>query len=379
MNFFSQTLFRKITFWFLTFVASCALILFALRSFDVFHFRFLEVAVYLGTALVFSLVLFGLLFSRPLYLIVKQMEALLTGRPYKKIYTDRIDEIGVLAHFFNEVTSHMSSFTRQVQDGERMAQELDTAASIQRSILPLQAPVVPGLIVTAKNRPAVEVGGDSFDFVTFGDRTFFYIGDVAGHGAAAGLIMSMVNMLVYTYGEVFESPYDLMVHLNRQLKRRIPATRFMTMVMMKWDHVKKTLSYVGAGHEHILVFRAQKGIVEIIKTGGVALGMIPDNSGVIREIPLDLAVNDMILLYTDGISEARNMSGEMFGLQRLQDSFLRYGVQYNPEGIAQHIADDLAHFMQGHKADDDMSLIVVKYVGDGQISTTEVGQPTDWK
>lgn len=377
MKFFRITLERKIFFIFGALAALGIGGFYLLREKAIFDFRLISF-VFGGTLLI-ALSLYWWLFSRPLYTVLRQMEGVLTGRPYKKIYTDRVDEIGVLAHFFNEVTRNLSSFTAKLQEGERMAGELSLAAQLQRSILPLSAPIIPGLLVTAKTRPAAEVGGDNFDFLTVGNRTFFYLGDVTGHGVPAGLIMSMVNMLIYTYAELYENSYDIVVNVNRQLKRRIQATRFMTMVMMKWDHEKKKLSYVGAGHEHILVFRPKTGTVDVIRSGGIALGMVPDNSKLVQEIPLELTEGDTVLLYSDGITEAKNMNGEMFGLSRLQESFQRYSAQYNPEGVAQHIADDLGHFVQGHQPEDDMSLIIVKYIGDQTVEQKDRAQETGWQ
>lgn len=372
MKFLRLTLGRKLFLFYLAVAVIAAVVIYVLK---------LDMKIFMGVVggvLILGLLGFWLHVSRPLYIVLRQMEALLTGRPYKKIFTDRVDEVGIFAHFFNEVTRNMSSFTGKLQEGARMADELNIAAQLQRSILPLSAPVVPGLLVTAKTRSAAEVGGDNFDFLTVANRTFFYIGDVTGHGVPAGLIMSMVNMLMYTYAELYENPYDIVVNVNRQLKRRIQATRFMTMTMMKWDHATRKLTYVGAGHEHILVFRAKTGIVDVIKSGGIALGMVPDNSALVKEIPLDLAEGDTVLLYSDGITEARNMNGEMFGLQRLQESLQRYAPQYNPEGISQHVADDVGHFMEGHQPDDDMSLIIVKYVGDQAVEQKDLGQATSW-
>ncbi|MEK7544534.1 MAG: SpoIIE family protein phosphatase [Patescibacteria group bacterium] len=360
MKFFDLTLLRKYITLSVVMTGVLCGVLLVLRSLEIITFVLLPFFIAFGVFFVLSVFLFWHSISRPLFLILRQMEALLSGRPYKKIYTDRVDEVGVLAHFFNEVTKHLSSFTGEIQQGERMKEELSTAAAIQRSILPSTTPVLPGLLVSANTRPAAEVGGDSFDFVTTGDRTIFYVGDVTGHGVPAGLIMTMVNMLVYTYGEIYPNIYDLMVSLNRQLKRRIQNARYMTMVMMQWNHVEKKLSYVGAGHEHILVFRSKTGMVEVIKTGGIALGMVPDASKLIQEIPLSLEENDMVLLYTDGITEARNMTGGMFGLERLQESFLRYAAQYNPDGVSQHIVDDLQHFAEGCLPGDDITLIVLK-------------------
>lgn len=298
--------------------------------------------------------------SRPLRLVLQQMQALILGKSYKKIYTDRVDEVGILAHFFNEMTKHLHTFSTQIKEGERMASELEVASNIQRGILPLQAPRVPGLVIAAKTRPAAEVGGDSFDFLTVGDKTFLYIGDATGHGVPAGIVMTIVNTLVYAYAEIATSLKDMMVHVNRHLKRRIQKTLFMSMVMLQWDHTEQIMRFVGAGHEYLLVYRMKTGKVDAIPSGGVALGMSPDISGVIQEAVLPFEDGDMLVLYTDGINECKNVAGELYGLDRLKDGIAKFASQYAPELVLRKIAGELGAFMGQHQPDDDMTIIVVQ-------------------
>lgn len=317
----------------------------------------------LAIFLVYFLLVYYLTVTRPLQIVLQQMEALLLGREYKKIFTSRMDEIGVLAHFFNQVTKSLGKITSKLQEGERMTYELNLAAQLQRDILPLKPPQVPGLDIIAKTRPAAEVGGDNFDFLTVNDKTIMYIGDVTGHGVSAGLIMTMVNTLVYAYAEKSPNIYEIAVNVNRQLKKRIKATLFMTMVMLSYDHKTQQMSYVGCGHEHILVYHTKDASVEDRLSGGIALGMVPDNSKIVKETPIDLKVNDFVLLYTDGITEAKNIQGEMFGLARLKEAVSRYAVQYEPAGVIQHVAEELGHFVGEHVQDDDMTLITVQRTG----------------
>lgn len=316
--------------------------------------------------------------SRPLRAIIVQMEALITGHEYKKFFTDRIDEVGIVAHFFNEVTRNLNTFTHKIQEGDRMASELDVASKLQRDILPLAAPKVPGLIISAKTKPAAEVGGDSFDFLTAGDATYIYVGDATGHGVPAGIVMTIVNTLVYVYAEISSNLLDMMVSVNRHLKQRIQETLFMSMVMLKWDHVKKVMSFVGAGHEYILIYRSKTGTCEAIASGGIALGMVEDNSKLLKEVVLPFEMGDMIILYTDGIVECRDMSGQLFGLERLKAAIGKYASQYSPELTIQKIASEVGSFMNGHQQDDDMTVVIVKHVGDQQVEASQFSLNTTW-
>ncbi len=297
---------------------------------------------------------------RPLALVLDQMEALIAGKPYKKIYTARIDEIGVLAHFFNQVTDGFSEISVDMKDRERMIDELAIAASLQRDILPLSSPQVAGLQLVAKNKPASEVGGDVFNFIFSKDKTYIYIGDVTGHGVAAALIMTMATSLISVFADSCSSAYEILVRVNHYIKRHVKKAMYLTMVMLSWDLKLQRLSYVGAGHEHIVVYHAATGECEAILSGGIALGMVPDNSMLIKEQDIVFDEGDFVVLYSDGIIEARNSAGEMYGLDSLKAAVVEFAPQYSAEGVNYHIAKQVSDFTHGHSQDDDMSLIVIK-------------------
>lgn len=336
------------------------------------------VAIAFGVTILYILVLYFFDFVRPLKIVMAQMQTLLSGKPYKRIYTERIDEVGILAHFFNQVTKGLGEVSYDIKDRERMLGELDLAASLQREILPLENPNIPGLQIVAKNKPATEIGGDSFDYFQAGDKFYIYIGDVTGHGVAGGLIMSMVNSMISIFAEISPSPYDILVKVNKGIKRHVKKTMFMTLVMLCWDQKQQKMSYVGAGHEHILVYRAATGECEAILSGGVALGMVPDNSKVISEKPLILNSGDLIVLYTDGITEAKNRDDEMFGLENLKKSVIEFAPNYSAEGVNYHIAQEVSSFMGDAVQADDITLITIKKEA-GNISDAAIkDKSTKW-
>jgi len=304
--------------------------------------------------------------GRPLKVILGQMKALLTGRKYTRIYTKRLDEIGIIAHFFNEVTKSFEKASSDIREGKRMMNELEVAAQIQKDIMPQGNPKIPGLDVVAKTRSAAELGGDNFDFITKGDHTYIYIGDVTGHGVPAAIVMTMVHTIIHALVDFCSSAYEIVVRTNALLKKSIKSTMFMTMLFYHWDHVAKKMSYVGAGHEHVLVYRAGTGRCEVKPTGGIALGMVPDNSKLVKEVELPLEIDDVIILYTDGITEGRNMAGEMYTLDRLVKAVEQFAPEYSAEGIVNHVAIDYSKFVENHVQDDDVSLIAMKYVGEGK-------------
>lgn len=329
--------------------------------------------------LIYFLAVYWYEIVRPLKTILEEMKALLTGRPYQRIFTKRVDEIGLIAHFFNEVTKNFEKVSHQIMEEKRMMSELEIASQIQKDILPPEVPQIPGLDIVAKTRPAVELGGDNFDFITEKDNTFIYVGDVTGHGVPAALVMAMVHTLIHTFVELYANAFDVVVQTNRRLKSRIKSTMFMTMLMLRWNHTTQKMTYVGAGHEHLLVYRVNQGECEVKMTGGIALGMVPDNSKIVKELELPLEKGDIIILYTDGVTEARNMAGEMFGLERLKKAVEAYAPQYDADGIVFHVARDFSRFVQEHIQEDDVTLIAIKYMGENKTETSSEKKSIVWR
>ncbi len=363
-------------FWFGLLISAVAFYLYKSETTEVPYYYLLGG---LGIFLLFFLMVYYVDIVKPLRAIMPQIQAILTGKSYKRIYTDRVDEIGLVAHFFNQVTKGLGKVSLDLKDRERMLDELTIASQLQRDILPDTTPSVPGMQIAAKSKPATEVGGDSFNVITVGDKTYAYLGDVTGHGVAAGLIMTMVSSLISVFADHYDSALEIIINVNKNIKKHVKKAMFMTLVLLSWDHKNKKLTYVGAGHEHILVYRADTGECESIMSGGVAIGMVPDNSKIVKEKEIKLNEGDYILLYTDGITEARNKDEELYGLERLITRFKEFAAQYTADGVHYHIAKDVSAYMKGHVQDDDITLIVMKrdnkITGEGK----EIEPSTSWK
>lgn len=328
---------------------------------------FIPLPAYAVAAAVGVYVLIAILFIEiwihlPLMKVFREMKYLLAGHPYKKIFTTRIDEVGVLAHFFNEVTKNIERISVDVAEGRRMSKELSVGSDIQKKILPKEVAPVPGLGIFGSTRPASEVGGDSFDIIHSGKNTFIYVGDVTGHGLPAGLIMVMVNTLIRTFSEIYQSGYDIIVNTNRILKQRIEPRRFMTCVLLRWNTEEQKLYYTGAGHEHILIYHKKDGSCEVKQTGGIALGMVPDVSRIVKEEQIPFETGDYLVLYSDGMVEAKNISGEMFGVKRLSEAVTQYGGTSTPDQLFANISKDFGLFVGEQMQEDDITLIALKRV-----------------
>jgi phosphoserine phosphatase RsbU/P len=325
----------------------------------------ITIKFYIGTLVVLSIIFFLLqqyLFVIPLTKITKEVKKLLVGKKYNRIFTKRVDEIGILAHFFNEITKAIQKLSTELKEGRRMSSELEIASKIQRGIIPQKAPFIPGLNIYAKTRPATEVGGDSFDFIQEGNNNFFYIGDVTGHGVPAALIMTIVNTLVHTFAKFYKTAFEIAVKTNELLYPRIAKTMFMTAILFKFDSQLQKLSYVGAGHEHIIIYKKNSGKCEKFMAGGLALGMIPDVSKIYKETDISLELGDTIIVFSDGIIEAKNVNGELFGIDRLVAACEKYCYQENIEDIFKSVSKEFSDYVEEQPQLDDITLIVMRKV-----------------
>jgi serine phosphatase RsbU (regulator of sigma subunit) len=253
---------------------------------------------------------------------------------------------------------------REGAERARMRQELEIAARIQTAILPKQ-PRVSGLELATVMQPATEVGGDYFDVLPCPNGCWLGVGDVAGHGLTAGLVMLMIQSIVAA--TVYERPdmgagtawKALNTVLSDNIRERLGQEEHATLCLIRYATDGK-LSFAGA-HEQLIVYKAARGRVERIATPGIWVGIgveIPEDATEERHYQLE--PGDVLVLYTDGLVEARSASGELYGLERLEQSIERHG-QLPVERICELVMADARAWMAVQ--DDDMTLLVARHRG----------------
>ena len=351
---------RKV-FFFLGFLAAFLAAFLAILFFlNVKKISIFFVAGILAAAFFVIFCFFWISFSRPLGKIAGEMKNLLRGKKYRRFHADGCDEIAIISHFFNKITRNIESLSKRFFEQKKLNSELSLAAQIQRDILPKSAPKMSGLDVVARTRSATHVGGDSFDFIPTKNGILMYIGDVAGHGVPAGLVMTMANTLIHIFSKMNLSAPEILAKTNQMLHHRISGERFMTMALLRWDEAEQKMFLTGAGHEHLLIYRAATRKVEILRTGGVALRLTPDILTFLEEKHLPLAENDVVVLYTDGILEARNFCGKMYGLKRFSASLRRHGHRENSKIIFEKMTADFSKFLGDAEQTDDITMIIFR-------------------
>jgi sigma-B regulation protein RsbU (phosphoserine phosphatase) len=238
--------------------------------------------------------------------------------------------------------------------------EVELAKRIQTSLLPGTGKRMNGFEVAAKMSPAKEVGGDYYDIVEInGDRSWVTVGDVSGHGFDSGLVMMMAqtSMLSAIHRAPDAMPIQVLGSVNKVIREnvaRLGSDHFMTVTALRLDHS----SIVMAGkHQDVILYRAGLNRTEVIPTEGTWLGLCDDISSELIEREIELDEGDIIVLFTDGVTEAMNAEGSLFGQSRLEEALNRY-ADLTPERLVDKIFEEVTGFQA--EQIDDMTLIVIK-------------------
>jgi sigma-B regulation protein RsbU (phosphoserine phosphatase) len=256
--------------------------------------------------------------------------------------------------------SKVEALRRQKENLERqrIRKEIEQAQKIQLSLLPGEDPHLPGFQFASMTKPAVEVGGDYYDYIRLSEsKLAVAIGDVSGHGIPSGLLMSMAKSSLHTNAEMLYQVDAIMTSLGKVIHQFSRNKMFMSFLFSVIDAEKRELTLAIAGHPPLFHYHGTDRTITEIGQGFYPLGI--DAVPQFDEKVIPLKPGDVILYYTDGIPERRNEAGDVFGYERLSDALNRYVSEAAPT-ILQKILDDLNDFAGGLPADDDMTLIVLK-------------------
>lgn len=254
--------------------------------------------------------------------------------------------------------SHLSSEERR-----ELETDLELAQSVQKTLMPQQAPTIPGLEIAAFSRPAQIIGGDYFDFYQFlGGKPGLAIADVAGHGMSASLHMASVQTLLRTLTPEHKSPDDVVRKVHQLYNHNIRFTTFVTLFLGVYDQTAQVFTYCNAGHNPAFVFRGSgSGSQQIswLPPTGPAIGLIEEAKYSAESTPLE--PGDILVLYTDGITEAVNSQDTDFGRERLS-RLVGQASQLSARELVQDVRGGLEAYIGSRSLDDDATLVVCKAV-----------------
>jgi sigma-B regulation protein RsbU (phosphoserine phosphatase) len=239
-----------------------------------------------------------------------------------------------------------------------LEEELAMARRIQRQFLPRSLPRTSRLDLAGLNVQSREVGGDYYDLMDAGDgQHLVVIADVAGKGVPAALLASMVQASIRTQAQDRKPVGEMMRLLNRLVYDATPEDRFATCFLARVGGEMTSISFANAGHNYPLVLPAAGGC-RPLEDGGIPLGIMPGFA--YGEVSTRLEAGDSLLLYTDGITDARNMAGEDYGEERLVCLAKSLPRSLNAEELIQAVAADVSRFTGGAEQADDITLVALK-------------------
>ena len=245
----------------------------------------------------------------------------------------------------------------EVADRLSLKNDLEIAREIQQAMLPSGVYSAAGVEAIGSSRPANTVGGDFYDIIPLADgRLVIALGDVAGKGSPAALLMALAVAMLRTLVDEGLEPADLVTRLNKQVCRQAPGTRFITLFYAVYDPLTGLMQYVNAGHTQPLRVRADR-MCERLVDGGIALGMFEQSTyGVAR---VTIQPDELIAIYSDGITEAESPSGRPF-----DESGLESVLAANIGGDLSVIGSTIVRAVEQHTADtrlaDDLTILLLR-------------------
>jgi serine phosphatase RsbU (regulator of sigma subunit) len=271
--------------------------------------------------------------------------------------------IGIVFYIYRNMRANLETqnvkLQQAVQSGEarleQQEKELETAREIQAGLIPKEIPQLDGFQISASWQPARAVGGDYFDVVKLdGQRVAVCIADVVGKGIAAALLMANVQAAFRAFATGDAPPSEICDRLNHVLCSNLAPGKFVTFLCCLFDTKSGTLTYCNAGHCFPLLARSGGQIVSLTE-GGLVLGVMPESKYLDSLVTLE--AKDKLLLYTDGITEATNSSGEEFGEARLEKSLLAL-VDSEIDASRSKLMGEVSLFCGGNFTDDATLLLL---------------------
>lgn len=272
------------------------------------------------------------------------------------------DQLGDLANQFNSMTDSIQNLLVVRAEKERLAEALQIARQMQQNLLPKSFQSPSGMEMSAMNLPAEEVCGDYYDILRKSDHeTGIIIADVSGKGPSAALYMAEVKGVMLSMSQSAGTPRNILVEANRILAPTLDSRNFITMTCAMIDDQQRVMKLSRAGHNPILHFCASTGKIEVVQPRGIALGMGKNGTfeQALEEVQRELCSGDVLVFYTDGLTEAMNDQNSLYGMDRVSQIVLKK-QSASAEIIKSAILQDLQEFLNGKPPQDDVTVVLLK-------------------
>jgi sigma-B regulation protein RsbU (phosphoserine phosphatase) len=285
------------------------------------------------------------------------------GIGYKLEEEDYAPEELSILNAFSQQFALASENIRLVEENlekRRLEEQMAIARRIQQGFLPQSMPETPGLEIAAGSRFSLEVAGDYYDVITEQDQnTVLAVGDVSGKGAGAALLMANLQASLRTAMGLGIRMSDAVARINDLIFRNTPPEQFITFAVAVWDLEKSMLSYVNAGHNPPILMRTN-GESRLLDKGGLILGCLQGSE--YEEESIKLFPGDLLIMYTDGVSEAMNDDDEEYSDERILE-FVKRHRSLSPDEILKQLESDVTRFCGREPNEDDSTLLIARYTG----------------
>ncbi len=254
------------------------------------------------------------------------------------------------------------AFVENITERQRLQRELEIARDVQKSFLPGKDPEFDGIEIISSCLPALEVGGDYYDFVLFDkDRIGVIVGDVSGKGTQAAFYMTLTKGFLKALAKKYDSPSEFLSEMNTLFYENVERGTFISMIYGIFNLKEKSLTLARAGHNPLLVKNSQVGKMEVLNPTGMALGLEKGSvfKQTITEVVMPVESGDVFVFYTDGFTEAMNKKNEEYGEENLIH-ILEQNGNLSAGEISKRIFAEVRAFMGKAQQHDDMTLVVVK-------------------
>ncbi len=291
--------------------------------------------------------------------------ALQKGELQHRIPVRRKDQLGLLAHSFNQMSSSITRLLEEVSEKKRLEQELEIAREVQATLFPKQLPRPRGMAVYGGCEPARVVSGDYYDFILEDEaRLDIVVADISGKGISAALLMAnlqaaMRNQLLSVKHDspanVAQDLARVMAHLNQQIYLNSPAEKYATLFLSRYDAESRRLHYCNAGHLPPILLREDGA--QMLEPTGMVVGLFPNAEYQANYV--EMPAGSLLAIFTDGVTEAVNKDDEEFGGERLLAA-LQQARMHAPEGIYRSVIQTIRSWQGDLPQHDDITLIVAK-------------------
>jgi anti-anti-sigma factor len=316
--------------------------------------------------LVGVLLIMGLVsvFVKPIQVLTDGVRAIGEGSFDGKISEEGPAEIGAIAGVFNEITHKFKKAQDSILEQEKLQKEMEVAKQIQHSLLPKKMPDVSGYDIAPYYQSAREVGGDYYDFVQVDDDTVgIVVADVSGKGVPGSLVMTMIRTALRMEARGNKNASDVMAKMNDFVTDDMRKGMFVTMFYVILDSKNRIVSYASAGHNPMVLYRRETNETYFLNPKGFPVGIsLPDEALFRKSISLEkikLKKDDMLLIYTDGVTEAMNERRDQYGEERLL-SLIKENGQVHPKEFIARLEADIKTFTGGHPQNDDITVVAIK-------------------